>query len=362
MKTIKKHVLFTYLRPFLWSIIAFLIIMIVVHFFDFMHTFLRHRPTLYLLLRYFSNRIPEWLVLITPVGTLVATLFALGTLKKNNELVAIQSSGIRLLYVLKPIVIFSLFVSITSGIIAEGIVPESTSRADKLFSVIKDEQPEEISKSRENFTYLSENSNLFFIKEFDGKNSITGLNITTFYQDTTIEKERYTAEKAIYKNGTWKLINWTQRIFDKKNSEVQLFEKNREKHINLEISPDILSTPRREPEDMGLVNLYNYIQRFQAGGHSTTGELVLLHHKIAFPFANTIILILGIPLALVGETHSRTSGFFISLIISFIYWGSISVGRSLGTGGVLPPAIAAWSAHLLFFTISLILMRKVKLF
>ncbi|MGM0442393.1 MAG: LptF/LptG family permease, partial [Elusimicrobiota bacterium] len=351
-----------FLSPFFWAIISFLVIMTVVHFFDFMHTFLKHKPPLELLLKYFGNRIPEWFVLIIPVATLVATLFSLGNLKNNNELIAIKSSGIRLLYVLKPLVIFSIFVSIFSGGIAEFVVPTTTPRADNLFAVIKGDKSQKVEKRRKDFTYMDEHSKIFFIKEFDGENEITGLTVTVFYPGTTIEKERYTAARAIYTGEKWKLIDSTVRTFSEDGSTMTSFTEEDEKYIDLNITPKILRAPPREPEELGLLALYKYIQKLQAGGRSTTKEKVLLHHKIAFPFSNTIILLLGIPLALFGGFHSRTAGFFISLIISFIYWGTISVGRSLGAGGSLPPLMAAWSANTLFLLISLGMMKKVKLF
>ncbi|MFW6133951.1 MAG: LptF/LptG family permease [Elusimicrobiota bacterium] len=360
MKIIKKYVLYSFLRPFLTGLAAFLFLMILTHFFDFLHTFLEHKPPLGLLLTYFGYRIPNWLVNVTPVATLLGVLFSLGTLNRHHELTAIKSSGIKLIYVLKQLILFSLLLSILSGIINESIVPATNARAENLFSIIKQESPEKtVYRTRKNFTYLSANRKLFFIQEYTDL-EINGLKVIEFYSSSSREKKMITSEKAIYNGSEWVLLNGTIRNFTKQG-EIESFTGFDKKIFSFDMSPENISKPETKPEEMGFISLLKYIKKLEKGGFSATKEKVLLHHKIAFPFSNTIILILGIPLALWGGMKSRTTGFFISLVICFIYWGAISVGRALGQAEVLPPAVGAWSANLIFLLISIIMLKVSKI-
>ncbi|MFC2062197.1 LptF/LptG family permease, partial [Elusimicrobiota bacterium] len=77
----------------------------------------------------------------------------------------------------------------------------------------------------------------------------------------------------------------------------------------------------------------------------------------SYPFANMIIILFGIPLALWKIMSNRTIAFFLAIIICFFYWGVISMGQALGTGGILPPFLGAWLANMVFFTFSIVLMK-----
>lgn len=359
MKTIKKYILFSFAKPFISSLFTLLLLMIVTHFFDYMHTFLEYKPSLLLLIRYFSSRIPEWFVTVTPIATLLGILFSLGTLNRNFEITAIKSSGIKIMYVIKPVIIFSLLVSILVGLIFGMVVPSSRSGADKLFLTIKKKNLRIDSAIRTNFIYMGANRKLYFIKKFAG-NNLTGLKIIEFFPDSTKEKTLIVADKAVYSGSHWNLTNGSIRKFSPKDSSISSYIEFEHQKIYLEETPESFKKAVKKPEEMNFFSLITHIKKLERGGFSTVREKVILHHKISYPFANTVIILFGIPLALWHLMKSRTIGFFISLIICFIYWGAISVGNALGAGGILPPVVGAWSANITFFLISLVLMKLSK--
>lgn len=360
MKIIKKYILFSFLKPFLNGFFAFLLIMIITHIFDYLHVFLDNRPPLFMVAKYFLYRLPEWSVNITPVATLLGVLFSLSTLNRNHEITAIKSSGIKLIYIIKPLVIFSVIVSILTGIIYEGIVPETTSKAEELFLIIRKKELRKKNFVRKNFTYMGENRRLYLIKRFE-KDTIEGLKIIDFFPGSLREKMQISAERAVYTGNSWKMKNITIRTFSEKNGQLDIYEKYDERLIMLKENPEHFRRPQKTAEQMGFLALHEYVKKLQKGGFSTLKERVLLHYKISFPFSNTIILILGIPIALWGGLMNRTTGFFISILICFIYWGAISVGRALGTSGILPPVLGAWAANLTFFLLSLIMMKFARI-
>ncbi|MFC2062146.1 LptF/LptG family permease, partial [Elusimicrobiota bacterium] len=158
MKTLKRYVFTSFLRQFLKCISAVLILMMVTHFFDFLHVFLENKPSLFLLINYFSFRIPEWFITILPVSMLLAVLFSLGTLDKHHETTAIKSSGIKITVVLKPLVAFSIFISLISVLLFSMIVPNTNSHAENLFLTIKKKKPRQIRDTRKDFTYMGKNN------------------------------------------------------------------------------------------------------------------------------------------------------------------------------------------------------------
>jgi len=359
MKIIRKYVLTSYMKPFFKGLAAFLLLMIITHFFDYLHSFLDKKPPLDILIVYFANRLPEWLVTITPVATLLAVLFSLGTLNRNHEITAIESSGIKLSFIIKPLIMFSVVISLTCGLIYEAIVPVTTARAEELFLVIRDRKPRARDAVRKDFTYMGHQKRLYRIDKFEG-NTIDGLKLIEFFPGSLKENRHISADKAVYIDGKWKLMNVVVREFSARDGQILSYDTYGHKFLDLEETPQDFSKPEKAPEQMDFITLLNYVKKLQSGGFSNVRERVILHNKVSFPFSNTIILILGIPIALWSGMKSRTAGFFLSLVICFIYWGAISVGRAMGTSGMISPFMGAWAANIVFFIISIVMMKVAR--
>jgi lipopolysaccharide export system permease protein len=82
-------------------------------------------------------------------------------------------------------------------------------------------------------------------------------------------------------------------------------------------------------------------------GASTRLEEVALHSKIAFPLANLVIFMLGVPFGLKMRA-SRALCFAEALGIAFLFWWVLSMGQTLGEAGRLPPWAGAWFGNILF--------------
>jgi lipopolysaccharide export system permease protein len=92
----------------------------------------------------------------------------------------------------------------------------------------------------------------------------------------------------------------------------------------------------------------------------TAKEYVELYLKISFPFANFIIIILGIPLAANPRRSGGTVGFGLSITISFIYFVILRAGQSFGYNSSLPPLLAATIGNIIFLIIGLLMFIKTR--
>ncbi len=360
MKLITKFILKTFLSPYFKGIAALMLIMIVAHFFDFLHVFLERKPPVNLVLIYFINRIPEWFVMVMPVATLLASLFAFGSLKKHNELTAIKASGLRLKYVLAPLIVFSLSMSILSGVFQEAVVPGTKARADILFRIIRRRDPDTTDTERRNFKYIGRDRTVYSI-DFYKEGGAEGITLMNFFPGTSRQKSITYAKKAVYEGSNiWVFYNAAIREFSP-GGDLVSYSEFKETEIALSETPEDFSKPVKLPGQMDFFSLLAYIRSLERGGFQARNERVILHNKIAFPLFNTIVLFLGIPLALWNRNYSKTNGFFIAIIIYIVYWGTISVGKALGTRGIIPPAAGAWLANLIFFGIGMTMLKLARL-
>jgi lipopolysaccharide export LptBFGC system permease protein LptF len=107
--------------------------------------------------------------------------------------------------------------------------------------------------------------------------------------------------------------------------------------------------------------LKDYIIRLRKNGLPSNKEQVELGLKFSYPFANLVIMLMGIPFALWTKQSSKVMNFGTGMVIAFIFWGSIEVGHALGENKVLSPLLAAWLSNFFFGSIAAwLVVKKVR--
>ena len=88
-----------------------------------------------------------------------------------------------------------------------------------------------------------------------------------------------------------------------------------------------------------------------------TGVGVQFHFRAAFPFANLILLIVGLPFALRTRSHSYFLGAAQSAAVVAAFFALSYACLRLGYGGYLPPIFAGWLPAVVFGSAGSVLFR-----
>ena len=97
----------------------------------------------------------------------------------------------------------------------------------------------------------------------------------------------------------------------------------------------------------------------QSGGHSNK-LLVKRGQKISLPVATLIIILFGIPLATSARRGGGAYGIGVSLGSTMLYLLLLKISAGFGAGNALPPLWAAWLPNVIFLTVGLVLLRRVR--
>jgi lipopolysaccharide export LptBFGC system permease protein LptF len=111
---------------------------------------------------------------------------------------------------------------------------------------------------------------------------------------------------------------------------------------------DYFGTEEVKPDHMGYAQLRAYTERLRAGGFDVTEQDVALWRKAAFPFVPLIMTLLAVPFAAAIGRSGAMGGIGVGIALAIAYWTVISICAALGTGGALPPILAAWAPNLIF--------------
>jgi lipopolysaccharide export system permease protein len=114
-----------------------------------------------------------------------------------------------------------------------------------------------------------------------------------------------------------------------------------------EAPADLLIEPKK-PEEMRYGELASYIRALERAGGD--GRLLRVHLalKIAVPVTCLIIAIFAIPLVATGPRTSGAFGVAVSLVTAISFMVFVQLSRTIGSGGLVPPTLAAWLPTIVF--------------
>lgn len=321
-------------------------IYVVVDFFEKIDDFMEAGLPLSKAFVFFLFKIPFIVAQIIPVCILLAVLIVFGLMTRNNEIVALKSAGVRIYYLLKPVLIIGLFFSIILFFLFEVIVPITMAKSNQIW--LREVRKESIVISKEKNIWIKGNRMITHAKYYNPtEKALFGVVLNKFDEDFRLIR-RVDAKKGVYRQGKWFLYEVMEQNLNKENMnyDVTFHEKRVEKFNFL---PDDLKRVIKKSEEMTFKELLAYIKKVEAEGYNATIYRVDLYAKTAFPFVCIIMCMVGTGITVRGKIKEGLPVVIAYGIgIAFLYWIFYSFCLSLGYGEMLPPWIAAWTANLVF--------------
>ncbi|MCD4692412.1 MAG: LptF/LptG family permease, partial [Calditrichales bacterium] len=316
-----------FLINLLIAVLTWIVIFLVVDVIENISKFIDRGATIQQFLLYYLYYIPYIISLTLPIAMLLSSLFTLNSFAQNNEIIIQYSSGISLYRLLFPLFILAIIISSFAGVFNELIVPEANQRRLDMMRYDISKKQRESNKSRSNIYIQDTAKRKFVIKYFNGKtNTARNVSIQTF--DGAVLVERIDAEKMIWENDRWLLKNGRMRKLTGETEELTAFK---DSVLNeTRIKPENLIVLQKKPEEMSYSELNYFIGELQAIGADAKKWLVERHLKLAMPFANFIVVLLGAPIASRKRRGGMGLSFGLSLLVSFVYFIIIRTGQVFG--------------------------------
>lgn len=357
MLIIDRYIIKKGLPPFFYCITALVTLILVINLFENLDTILKNNIPIPIILRYYIFLAPSVIIEASPIAILIGSIFALHNLSRFHEITAIKANGIHMFRIILPFLFWGLILSFTNIIINETILPKSMFHrnvlTEKYFRNHNGTQRKYIKKN----IALKTDTNAYLIKEYNIENKEMS-NITILqYNDKEQVIRRVNAEKGQWTGAGWMFYNGIIYHYNKINKSV--VEKFSEKFIQIPEKP-IIFEKNMDITMMNMKALKNHIQTLKTKNYSTVKEEVILHSRLAVPFANLIVLFIGIPFILNSQHTSLMKNVIFSLVITFLYKTTMIIGLSLGNGGTLPPILAAWLSNIMFASIGIGMITTVR--
>jgi lipopolysaccharide export system permease protein len=302
-----------------------------------------------------------WIIQITiPVVLLLASMFSIGKLAKLSEITAMKSSGINIRQLTFPLLFLGIVLSVATFYGGEKILPKANMLRRELADNMKNPDASGkisggIREFRRNFYYFGNPNTIFVFQEFSTVPQIAR-NVWRESFDNNSVVQRIQAERMIYDSTGWRFVNGKLRDFSGPVPRIELFDTLRD--TVLTSTPVEMVERIKAKEEMSYWELKSFIEAAKKRGEKVNKYMGELEFKIALPFMNFIVILLGV--AITARTGRKGGAvlFGIGLALVFSYWLISRFAIVFAQNGHMPTLLGAWIGNIIFFVIGLVLYRK----
>jgi LPS export ABC transporter permease LptF/LPS export ABC transporter permease LptG len=327
-------------------------------FFELLDDISKHSIPFLVVANYFRYLTPHLVYNLAPLGALMAALVTLGTMSKNNEIVAIKASGISLYRLAVPLFFGGLVLAATMVFLDDVYLPYANQRQDALRNQIKG-RPAQTYSAPQRWIF-GENSKIYNYDLFDPtQNLFGGLSVIELDANSFLVKRRIFATRAKWSDtqNAWVLESGWVRDFS--DGSITKYEK-----FTIAAFPELTELPTyfhrevRQAFQMSWRELRTYIAGLQRAGFDVSALKVQWHVKLAFPLIAPVSMLLAIPFAFLVGTRGALGGVALGVGIGITYWIASRLLEAMGGVGQLPPLLAGWSPDIIFFFLGMYFFFK----
>jgi LPS export ABC transporter permease LptG len=364
VKLLDRYVLRSFLEPFLLCFFGFLGIWLVFDLQDNLGDFLSAKASLRVVAGFYLTQLPAIVMIVLPVGLLLALLFSLSRMSRTNELIAQLTAGRSVLRIITPL--FGIGLACTGGLayLNYELAPHAEG--------IKKEALKQLAKGRKKLESEALEAHLFrdrltgrtwYVEKMRiGSPTLDNVHIIQQDEEGNILRKWY-ANRAIWdpRSKNWALMRGVIVEFDKDGNELK--RDSFAQPGEFRAMKDWSETPWRiassdfEPQDLSVPELKDYLR-----WNSDFPEVSLapfrtyLAHRLAMPWTCLVVVLIAAPLGIVFNRRGVLAGVAWSI---FIFFGMVFLTNlflALGKGMRVSAFTAAWAPNLAIALIGVVLL------
>ena len=358
LKILDRYVLRRMFLIFSLVFSSLLLVFYLVNILELIDNVIENKVPFFYLLKYDFYATPEIVTIILPAAILTAVLLTFSLMSKNNEVIAVQVSGISLLRLALPAVFLGLFLSLGVFFIQENVLPEANRRATAMLDVIHKRQSVADMEFARNWV-LGLDDRIYFYDFYEkSRRRFVGFNILRLDKEFRL-RQRITARSAIWQEERVLLLRdgFTRDFHDNLPAARQAFLELR---LPVAENQKFFSEKIKFSGAMNSRELKEYIRYLEEKRSDPLRYRAQLYNNYAFPFSSLVMVFIAIPFSFLMGNRGALFGVGIAVGVSMAYWGVLGISSSVGATGLLSPLIAAFAPLVLFTLISVFLFFKIK--
>lgn len=370
MSIIDRYVLKEWLVGFALTMGVIVGILILQNMYDSLPDLLDLKASAGEILFYYALALPSYLPVVLPIAFLVSLLFSLGSLHRNNEIIAMRATGASLFRVSRSLwgaglVLSLLLLYLTASVVPKSVEQSRTFIENLEFSAAADNEQNSNVGLMYNLGFDNrKDGRLWFMNRFSEVTWLgTGVNVYLREQGGK-ETARISAREAYYDNtnGYWVFVDGRELLFDHETGDVLRALPFKEKTFEaFDEDPDLMLALHKEPKELSLFELRQIIEMVPPEENPKVhAYLVRYFSLLAVPFSCLVVVGIAVPFAVAGVRTNPMIGVSKCMGFFALFYVLISVASILGERQIIPALLAAWLPNIIMLGMAVQLFRKAR--
>ena len=374
MRLLDRYLLREFAPPFFYCLIGFFVFWLSFDLVAQLNTFQRNNLSAVDIARYYLIKTPDQLAIVIPMALLLALLYALTNHSRHNELTAARAAGISLWRLSVPYFATAFLLTVFMFVMNEIWLPDSYAAAERLMNRRQAGRPaaERHWERKVGFTN-TRNQRKWFIEAYNMK---THEMVRPRIEWTLVTGTRreISAEGGEWNGNAWVLTNVQELVYPPVRGALP----GPPIETNLMVLPELSETPEDIESEIriGKIKSSNLRQirkaqfsireilEYEARNPERGDKAPILetkfHGRIAGPWTCVVVVLIALPFGAASARRNVFVGVASSIVICFAYFVLVQAALALGTGGRVPPWLAAWGPNLLFGLAGMLLTWRIR--
>ena len=315
-----------------------------------------------LIVRMLVNLIPHYIGIAVPAAFFVAVLLAVMRLVRDSEMDALQSFGIGLPQMLRPIMWLALVLTLVTAITFTFLQPYTRYAYRALLHVATNTAVEASLARGSNFTRVEDKTVMIEQRSKDAR-SFTG--IFVYEIDDDGRTVLVTGEEGVLLNTKEDLqlvmrLSHGQRIEiepDGKDATVVSFGQLDQPFDERAVAA--FRARGMDEREFTILELLHFMQIGEMPRRYLTYERLAseFHARLARILLLPVLPFLAIPLGIASRRTNRGLGLIVGLLFLVLFHHLLQLGENLGHEGRIPPWIGVWTPFFVFTVVSVWVFR-----
>ncbi len=361
---VDTHILSSFLFYFAVMLLSFVSLILIYNFFELMGDMVRN-SNLVTMLTYLFFLTPKLIYDMAPISVLVAVLFTLGVMSKQNEITAFKACGVSLYRLALPLFVTAIVLSGSLLAFDYSYVPTAYRRQAALRDEIKG-RPQQSWLRPDRKWIKGHGSRIYYYKGFDAaERMMEQVNVFDLDPVTFRLKHEIVADRARWNPSlkTWVFEDGWSAEFqgaDCKNYTSFRGPLKPASFPELTEPPEYFLKEATQDNEMNFVQLGHYIADLTQSGFNTTKLQVQFYRKFSVPVFALIMALIAAPFGFMVGSRGAMAGIGVSILIAISYLALGTLFEKLGEVNLLLPAMAAWSPDVIFALAGGYLMMRIR--
>ena len=373
MRLLDRYLLRELFTPLGYCLSGFLIFWISFDLFSELDAFQQENLSALEVAQYYVVRMPELLGIVLPVALLLALLYALTNHARHHELTAARAAGVSLWRLCIPYWAVGLFFTLLVYLLNEQWAPNTTELAEQIRMKHSSDPANPAERKWQNdLKFRNDHDDRFW--RIRAYNLDTGEMLDPYVEWRLPDGSRrhLLAERGVWTNGGWTFFNAQQSVPNPSPTSPKISEQTNElavaeftetpEQIKSEIKVSQLSSVKAAKRVQLSIAEITHYKRLHPHLRSRDRALLdtQLYARLANPWTCLVVVLIAVPFGSPSGRRNVFVGVAASIFICFAYFVLQRFGMALGTGGYLPPPLAAWTPNLLFGGAGIWLTTRVR--